>query len=173
MVRERICLSRLLIPVLLFVTLSSCGQPQQPTLLTNASGSPEEACQRVLDALAISDAEAMHGLRITRYEHDSVLVPNMPIGQADPATTDLGYAWFLLEQNNVKGIRRAITKHGGKSFRVVSVRFTKPSQKHGPVTLHKGTEVTVKDGEGIEQVLPMFGSIIEHGGRFKVVSIRD
>lgn len=173
MAHKRSNRSRLLIPLLVLVTLASCGKRQQPTLLSNASGSPEEACQRVLDALASSDAEAMHGLRITRYEHDSVLVPNMPIGQADPGTTDLAYAWFLLEQNNVKGVRRAITKYGGNRFRVVSVRFTKPSQRHGPVTLHKGTEVTVTDGEGVEQVLPIFGSVIEHDGRFKVVSIRD
>lgn len=153
--------------------VSGCGTSETQTLLANSSSSAEEACQRVLDALAMSDTTTMHSLRITRFEHDSVLVPNMPIGNADPATTDIGYAWFLLDQNNVKGIRRAIDDYGGQQFRVAGIRFTKPAQQHGPVTLHKGTEVTVTDTAGTELVLPIFGSIIEHGHRFKVVSIRD
>ncbi len=143
------------------------------SLLTNASDSPEEACQRVLNALARSDADEMHELRITRFEHDSVLVPNMPIGRSDPSTTDLGYAWFLLEQNNQKGVRRAMEDYGGIRLRVVSVEFKKPVQIYGPVRLHKGTEVIVEDPTGAQFSIPIFGSVIEHGGKYKVVSIRD
>jgi len=158
----------------LTVGVAGCVQNQNDvTLLTNASDSPIEACQRVLDALANSDTTAMHSLRITRFEHDSLLVPNMPIGKAEAGTTDLAYAWFLLEQNNIKGVRRAIDDYGGRTFRVVSIGFTKPVQQHGPVTLHKGTEVMAEDSTGNEIPLPIFGSVIEHGGKFKVVSIRD
>ena len=160
------------IALLLAIGLLGCSRTND-SQLSNASDTPETAVQRMLDALAVSDTVAMHSLRMSRYEHDSILVPQMPIGQADSGSTDLGYAWFLLEQNNIKGIRRAISDYGGQRFRVTKVRFTRPDQRYGSVTLHKGTEVSVRDSGGQESVLPIFGSIIEQGGRFKIVSVRD
>jgi hypothetical protein len=127
----------------------------------------------VLDALAVSDTAGMHALHLTRYEHDSILVPHMPIGKDTTGKTDLGFAWYLLEQNSAKGVRRAIDAHGGRQFELVSVKFNKPQEVHGPLILHKGTEVRVRAEGGEEMVLGIFGSILEQNGRFKLVSIRD
>lgn len=141
--------------------------------LSNAQGSPEEVCQAALDALASNDPRAMEALRLSRFEHDSILVPEMPIGRDSTGHKDLEMAWYLLDQRCAKGIRRAIADYGGQRFELISVRFTKPAERHGPLTVHRGTEVRVRDANGDELILGVFGSILQQNGRFKLVSIRD
>ncbi len=150
--------------------LVGCGE--QESRLTNTMESPEEVCQRTLDALASNDTLALQRLRLTQFEHDSLLVPQMP-APAPGVERDMGMAWYLLEQNNIKGIRRALYDYGGKRFSLVRVRFTRPDKVFGPIVAHRGTEVTVRDSTGAEFVLPIFGSIVENNGRYKLVSIRD
>lgn len=154
--------------------LLGCGETAIPDpLLTNAQGSPEKVCQAALDALAANDAQALNSLRLTRFEHDSILVPHMPVGQDTTGHRDLELAWYLLNQRCEKGIRRALADHGGVDFELVSVRFTRPAELHGPLTVHRGPEVRVRDANGDELILGIFGSILQQGGSYKLVSFRD
>jgi hypothetical protein len=151
-----------------------CGKPAGPDLrLTNAQGSPEEVCQAALDALAANDAQALNALRLSRVEHDSILVPQLPIGKDTTGGKDLDMAWYMLDQRCAKGIRRAIADYGGQRYELISVRFTRPAERHGPLTVHRGTEVRVRDANGDELILGIFGSILQQDGLFKLVSIRD
>lgn len=86
---------------------------------------------------------------------------------------DMDMAWRMLDQRSIKGIRRAMEDYGGQKFSLVTVRFTRPAERFGDLVAHKGTEVTVRDSTGAELVLPIFGSILEDNGRYKLVSIRD
>jgi hypothetical protein len=134
--------------------------------------SPEVVCQKVLNALAANDTLAMGQLILTRFEHDSVLVPTMPLPPPG-VERDMNMAWLMLYEQNVKGIRRAFENYGGRRFSLVSVKFTKPDKPFGELRAHQGTVVTVHDSTGNDVVLPIFGSILEDHGRFKLVSLRD
>jgi len=155
---------------LALLIVAGCGKRQ--TRLAGTSGSPEEVCRRALEALKHNDTLGLQRLRLTEFEHDSLLVPQMP---ASPAglERDMDMAWRLLDQRSIKGIRRAMEDYGGRRFSLVKVRFTKPEERFGHLVAHKGTEVTVRDSSGVELVLPIFGSILEDNGRYKLVSIRD
>ncbi|HWO57750.1 MAG TPA: hypothetical protein VNN55_09310 [bacterium] len=151
-----------------------CGRKSPDLMtLTNSYDSPATLCQRVLVALAACDTLALETIRITRFEHDSILVPHMPIGKDTTGHKDLALAWYMLEQRNIKGIRRALADYGGQRFELVSVKFNRPEEKYGHLIVHKGTEVRVRDAAGEEMVLGIFGSILEQDGRYKLVSIRD
>jgi hypothetical protein len=152
------------------LAVAGCGQRE--ILLTNTFASPEEVCEKILDALERQDTLSLLQLRLTKFEHDSLLVPQMPLPPLG-VERDMGMAWYLLDQRSTKGIRRALDDYGGQRFSLVKVRFTKPEEKFGYLVAHKGTEVTVRDSTGAEFVLPIFGSILEDNGRFKLVSIRD
>jgi hypothetical protein len=152
------------------LTVAGCGQRE--TRLTNSSASPEDVCQKILGALERQDTLGLLQLRLTKFEHDSLLVPQMPLPPPG-VERDMGMAWYMLEQRSMKGIRRALDDYGGQRFSLVKVRFTKPAEKLGYLVAHKGTEVTVRDSTGAEFTLPIFGSILEDNGRFKLVSIRD
>lgn len=149
----------------------SCSK--DPTLLTNGSPSPEALCQRVLEALASYDTTGLDALRLTRFEHDSVLVPNMPIGQSG-RESDLNYAWFLLDQGSQKGIRRAMRDFGGMRLELVKAEFTGKREEYGPLVAHRGMQATVRNLDSDEEfILPVFKTVLEHNGQFKLVSVRD
>lgn len=154
--------------------LAGCGQKVEDAYsLSNSSSSPDEVCRRVLGALSAGDTLALHNLVLTRFEHDSLLVPRLPIGQDTSGSKDLELAWFMLNQRSIKGIRRALADHAGQRFELVSVEFNRPKEIHGTLTIHKGTQVRVRTEGGEEVVLGIFGSILEQDGRYKLVSIRD
>lgn len=160
--------------MLVIFSLGACGGDRTPgpTRLTYASASPEEACRRVLDALNNEDLPTLDSLRLTRFEHDSILVPQLPISQ-NPDQTDLNFAGYLHQQNNAKGVRRAMGDYGGLQLEFVSVRFTEPERIHGSLIIHRGTRVLVKDSAGTEFELPIVGSVLEDNGNFKLISIQD
>lgn len=171
--RKRVSVISLVIAVALAGSLG-CGETTKPeSQLTNAQGSPEEVCQAALDALAANDPLALDALRLSRFEHDSILVPEMPIGRDSTGRKDLELAWYMLDQRCTKGVRRAIADYGGQRYELISVRFTRPAERHGPLTVHRGTEVWVRDANGDELILGIFGSILQQDGLFKLVSIRD
>ena len=151
--------------------LSNCSDPP-PTRISGMVSSPEEVCQKVLDALATNDTLMMGNLVLTRFEHDSVLVPLMP-SPPPGVERDMSLAWLMLYERDVKGIRRAFEDYGGQRFTLVTVKFTKPDKIFGDLRAHQGTVVTVRDSTGSEFGLPIFGSILEDHGRFKLVSVRD
>lgn len=160
--------------LVVILILTGCGQSSQDTpLLSNTSDSPEEACRQVLDALLMSDTAALHNLVLTRFEHDSILVPQLPIGQDTTGNKDLELAWLMLNQRSRKGIRRALADYAGERFEFLSVEFDRSKEVHGPLTIHKGTHVRVRTERGEEVVLGIFGSILEQNERYKLVSIRD
>jgi len=158
----------------LAIALAGCSGKSTPgeTRLTYASASPEDACRRVLAALAAEDAATLDSLRLTRFEHDSILVPQLPIAQ-NPETTDLMFAGYLHQQNNVKGVRRALADYGGLQLHLVEVKFTEPENRYGTLIVHRGTRVLVSDPSGTEFELPIFGSMLEDNGNYKLVSIQD
>ena len=152
--------------------LTTAGCEQRNTRLTNTSASPEEVCQKTLGALERKDTLGLLQLRLTKFEHDSLLVPQMPLPPPG-VERDMGMAWYMLDQRSIKGIRRALEDYGGQRFSLIRVRFAKPDERFGNLVVHRGTQVTVRDSTDSEIVLPIFGSILEDGGRFKLVSIRD
>lgn len=156
------------------LVVTGCGQSAVDRhVISNSAPSPEAVCRQVLDALAASDTVALHNLVLTRFEHDSILVPRLPIGQDTLGNKDLELAWYMLDQRSIKGIRRALDDHAGHRLELVSLEFSRPREVHGPLTIHKGTRVTVRTENGEEVVLGIFGSILEQNGRYKLVSIRD
>lgn len=155
--------------VSLFVT--SCGK--EPTLLTGGGSSAEQLVQMALDRLAVPDEAGMDSLTITRFEHDSLLIPEMPIGKAPKEMTDINMAYVMMRRTNMKGLRRAVADYGGNRFEVVKVEFPKQLETYGPFTVYRETVATVRDSTGAEFILPIFGSIVAAQGKFKLAAYID
>lgn len=164
-------LSSLSVLIVLSIFLAQCES--QPTLLQGGAGSPEELVQMALDRLAVLDTAGLQALRITRYEHDSLIVPNHPIGKAPRELVDLNLVYQMMIQTNIKGLRRALDDFGGNRYTVVSVDFPDTLEQYGPFRLYRTTIATVRDSVGNEFVLPIFGTIFEAEGRYKFAAYID
>jgi hypothetical protein len=151
--------------------LSSCWTDHE--LLTGGARSPEEMAQHALDALAAYDTSGLQSLCLTRFEHDSLLIPEMPIGKAPKELTDLNMAWVMMARGNAKGLRRALDDYGGAERTVIRVEFPKTPEVYGPFSIMRETLVTVRDPEGEEYILPIFGSTVEAQGRYKLAAYVD
>lgn len=164
-----------LIAMLLTIPMSGCGtEPTGPTL-TNASPSVEDLVNRALHALRTHNEQELHELRITHYEHDSILAP-LTRDSVWMANFDLPLAWSLLDMGCQKGERRALEDYGGDSLAYQSVSYRGPDEiyANGELILHRYPSVFLKDektGEVFESRL--FGTIMELHGQFKLISIRD
>ena len=154
--------------LLLGLLLFGCGKSNS-TRLHNTFKSPDDLIQRVLQALEENDTAGLRALCLSRYEHDSVLVPAM-----GKENVDLDLAWFYLAANIDRGVSYAISTYGGRQLTLVSVEFRKSREKYRALNLHRNPQVTVRDqatGETFD--LPIFGTVAEENGHFKLVSIRD
>jgi hypothetical protein len=149
-----------------------CGK-QTPELFKGGGDSPEELISMALERLAIKDTAGLQALRITRYEHDSVLIPNHPLGKAPKEMVDIDLAYKMMIQTNTKGLRRAIDDYGGMRFKLVKLEFPAPLEVFGPITVYRRVEATVRDSTGAEFVLPIFAEILTDGHRYKLAAYQD
>jgi hypothetical protein len=131
--------------------------------------SPEALVERVLLAIEHNDVGGLYALCLNQYEHDSVVVPAIGKGQ-----TDRGVGWFFLEKNIEEGIDLAIDVYGGRHLELVDIEFREGKEVHPTLTLHRGTYVTVFDPATNDTFpMPLFGTVVEEKGRFKMISIRE
>lgn len=145
----------------------------KPSLLSGGGESPEQLIQLALDRLATNDEAGLDSLTITRFEHDSLLIPEMPIGKAPKEMTDINMAYVMMRRTNMKGLRRAVADHGGKRYELAHVEFPKPLETYGPFTVYRETVATVRDSAGNEFILPIFGSLVSDGVRYKLAAFID
>lgn len=143
------------------------------SLLKGGGDSPEMLIQIALDKLAANNEGGLDSLTITRYEHDSLLIPQMPIGQAPKELTDLNMAYVMMRRTNMKGLRRAIEDYGGRQYKLKKVEFPKPPEIYGSFTVYRETLVHVCDSADNEFVLPIFGSMVSDGSKYKLAAYID
>ena len=166
----RTLLVRVLIAAM--VTLGGCGK-EEPSPLSNSSSSVEATINRALHEIKEGDDYGLHELLITRYEHDSIIAPFMK-DSTRLETFDFDLAWRMLVLNRTKGVRRAIEDFAGDSLTLMYVTFEAEPEVYGELTLRQRTMATIRDElTGQEFTTTIFGSIVEIGGRFKLISIRD
>lgn len=142
-------------------------------LLKGGGDSPETLIQIALDNLAVNDETGLDSLTITRYEHDSLLIPQMPIGKAPKELTDLNMVYVMMRRTNMKGLRRAVEDYGGNRYELKKVEFPKPPEIYGPFTVYRETVATVRDSSGNDFVLPIFGSMVSDDSRYKLAAFID
>lgn len=157
---------------LMVLTLVHCSK-KAPELLKGGAESPEELISLALKGLRDLDTAGMQALRITRFEHDSLFIPNHPLGKAPKEMVDLNLVYQSMIQTNIKGLRRALDDFGGLRFELVKVEFPAPLEVFGPFTVYRRTVATVRDSLGEEFVLPIFGEVITDGHRFKLSAYLD
>lgn len=160
-----------LLSVAATILFSSCEN--KPSLLHGGADSPKALIQLSLERLAINDEAGMDSLTITRFEHDSLLIPEMPIGKSPKELTDLNMAYVMMRRTNMKGLRRALADYGGNRYMATKVEFPKPLEVYGPFTVYRETVATVRDSIGNEFMLPIFGSIVSDGRRYKLAAYID
>ncbi|HEX2202521.1 MAG TPA: hypothetical protein VHG91_04465 [Longimicrobium sp.] len=139
------------------------GLPE-PRALSGGARSREALVRRFVEAVEAHDTAAIRSVVMSRAEFAYLYYPTSPVAKMRP---DL--AWFLSQQNSEKGIVRLLRRAGGTGMRYVRHACEPTPRQEGENRVWEKCLVTFTQGADTTTIR-MFGSVIERGGAFKLVS---
>jgi len=157
-------ISVLIISVALF---TACGGFSRP--LPNSHETPEALSRAVLSAIEARNVNALHALALDRQEFTEHVWPELPAARPE-RNLSAAFLWGDLNQKSNITLRDTLATHGGKKYEFVSIRFLGEATQYETYRVQRESELTVKDLDGTERQIRVFGSMIEKGGRYKVFS---
>ena len=153
------------VSVLVVALLSGCSRAP----LTNTYPSVETLAAAAIDGFARRDAVALRALAVTEEEFRAHIWPELPVARPE-RNVPFSYVWSDLRQKSEQSLGASLAQHGGQPYVVVSVRFAGEPAHHASYTVHRDTVMTLRDEEGRETELRLFGSALETAGGWKVFS---
>lgn len=155
---------RPLLLVCAIATAAACG----PVPLGHAHGSPEALASAVLDALQRRDEARLRQLALDEHEFRRHVWPSLPAARPE-RNLPFSYVWGDLKQKSDLLLATALTRHGGRAYRLVEVRFAAVPVDYPGFRVHRATVLRV-EAAGVSDEIRVSGSFIEKGGDWKVFS---
>jgi hypothetical protein len=134
--------------------------------LTNAARSRDDLVRRFIQAIAQHDTATLRSFVIDRAEFIDIYYPSS-IYARPPYKQSPGFVWFQFEQNSVKGLTRLLLRYGGARLGFQSYNCSEQPTVQRNNQLWQECRVTWAQQP---PTLRLFGTILEHDGRFKFVS---
>jgi hypothetical protein len=139
------------------------------TLLVNARSSINDLCREVLDRVARNDRHALEALALTEDEIKRYVWPYEKHSRSE-VNMPFDFWWGELRKKSSFRLTQTLQKFGGKKFELISVRFAEEAMQYNNATVHRDSRITVRNEEGQESVVEMFGSVFELNGQYKIFS---
>jgi hypothetical protein len=157
-------------PLLCLIAMSFFLAAGTQAPLKNTVSSMDELGRRVLEDLYKKDFKALDALRINEQEYRAYIWPELPISKIPQWQKRYDYVWKEVDTKCTLGLQALIQKYGGQKFTLVSITFAGGTARYTACTVHREARITVKDSAGAVQELKLFGSVVECGGHFKIMS---
>lgn len=139
------------------------------TAFREGAGSRRELVARFISALEASDAATLGRLRVSRAEYAFLYFPASAYNRT-PYHLPPEIAWFLSEQNSVKGLTRIQRRLGGRPLRFRDYQCGAVTTE-GANRFWRSCTISYEDPVTDRAVTrELFGAIIERGGRYKFLS---
>ncbi len=157
--------ARLVLPVLLLVLVWACGPPRER--FQNTLPSPEALAEAFLRALEAGDRRWMESLALSEQEFVLEVFPEMPAyGNVPP-----GFAWSQLAARSAYGLSTVLDAHAGRSWDLEEIVFRGKQTAYQTFVVHREPMLRLRDRRtGEKREVALFGSLLEHGGRYKLFS---
>jgi hypothetical protein len=154
-----------LVVLLLACATVACGAKA----VEHGEASPEALAREVLHAIGAHDVDRLRQLAITEQEFREVVWPDLPA--AEPRTNlTVEYVWEDLRRKSDSDLRQTLETYRNQSLEFVHVSFRGETSQYRHYLVHRNARVTLRNAEGAETTVPLFGSVFEQKGRYKVFS---
>lgn len=150
----------------LLLALPACAPARH---LEGAFPSDDPLVRAVLDGFRQRHAAALQQLAVTREEYEDIVWPTLPVSRPEVGMP-LEYVWNDTSRKSRAYLAESLARYGGRRFELVRIEFGAPTADRGSYTISPKTELVVRDEQGREGRIRLFGSIIRQGGRSKVFS---
>jgi len=161
-----------LIPVVCVIGLGIFGVYSvrtRPMRLAHGESSPKAVAARLVGALAANDLQALKDLAISKEEFQAYVWPELPA--SNPRTNiPFDYVWNDVFFRSMNRMGRTYKHFQGHRIEVVKLGTRKNPETFATHTAWPGYEMTIRVDGGPEEELPLFGTLIEMDGVFKVYS---
>ena len=137
--------------------------------LAGGADSRDGLVARFADAVARQDTAAVRAMVLDRAEYAWIYFPSLQ--RMNPATNlQPEVMWMLHAQESEKGITRVLRRLGGGQARFGGYGCEASPQVEGPNRYWHACTVETIAHDGEKATLKLFGSLVERGGRWKIVS---
>jgi hypothetical protein len=137
--------------------------------LSGGAASRDALMARFAEAVAGRDTGAIRDLVLDRAEYAYLYFPSLQ--RMNPATNlRPEVMWMLHTQESEKGITRVLRRLGGGQARFGASECEDQPQVEGGIRYWHQCTVQVTAPGGDTAALKLFGSVMEHAGRYKLVS---
>ena len=149
-----------------------CGRPAASDALSplgHTFESPEAVARAVLGALAEEDGPLLVALALSEMEFRTVVWPELPSSRPERGLP-FEYAWGDLHQKSTNELRRLLARAGGRRYELLGMTFDGESTPYETFTVHRDSRLRIRDAEGAERDVRLFGSVLQRGGEYKLFS---
>ena len=148
---------------------AGCGAPLPTTPLAHTFADPEHLARAVLDALAHNDVESLSALALTEREFREHVWPELPASRPE-RNLPFDYVWGQLKQRSDHSLRQILARYGGRRLELVGVDFDGETTRYTTFLVRRASSLRVKDHEGQESNVKLFGSVMVQAARHKLFS---
>ncbi|HEY7396622.1 MAG TPA: hypothetical protein VH559_17325 [Gemmatimonadaceae bacterium] len=142
------------------------------TALSNGSSSREELVKRIVRAVAKRDSADLRAMMLTPREFADLVYPSS-LYTHPPYRSAPGLVWMQISQPSESGLRRLLARRGGTAYEYVDHSCKPTPEREGPNTFWNNCQIRVMGPTRETLTQRWFGSIIERGGVYKVVSFSN
>lgn len=155
-----------MLAVSLVFALTACRPTRS---LAPAFESDDALARAVLDALEKRDSERLLALSVSRDEFADLVWPTLPASRPEVGMP-MTYVWQDSFSKSRGSLAQTIEAFGGQRLTLVRVGFSGRQTDHRGVAIARRSYLVVKDDQGQERQIRVFGSVIRQAGRSKVYS---
>jgi len=139
--------------------------------LSNAFSSIDELCKEVLEKVAQKDKRYLEALALTEDEFKRYYWPHSDWSRPE-VRMPFEFFWGDLHQKSSFKLAGILAKFGGKKFEFVSLRFAEETTEYQDARVHSDPRITVRNEDGKESEVKMFGAIFEMNSKYKIFSYK-
>jgi len=149
-----------------FALAASACIPVAP--LADAHFSAHALARALLDAVQRRDRAALDRMALSEREFRDHVWPALPAARPG-RNLPFSYVWTELRQKSAAALSETLVRHGGRRYVLIDVRFGATAD-YGSYRVHRDAALRVRDASGVTRTLRVSGSMLEHGGTWKVFS---
>jgi hypothetical protein len=143
-----------------------------PSTFRGGNASRDALVEAFLEAVEVRDAAALSGLVIDRAEYAFLYYPNSRFARP-PYQLPPDVLWLQIQNTQSRSLTRLFRQLEERAFAPEGYRCEEAPVEAGPIRIWEDCHVLVP-GEAEPVVgLRLFGSIVEHRGRFKFLSLSN
>jgi hypothetical protein len=140
--------------------------------LTGGAASLDELARRIVDRIGHRDPAALHALRVSREEFETIVWPELP--QSRPIThIPVSEVWGMQTAQCLSGVDLTIGRFGGRSITFLRIDYSH-EEAFRNFTLLRDVRILIRDPRDGRMIgLTMMPSVLVRHGRYKALTFKD